>query len=757
VADPSQVRLIPDCKVSVDGKKLDTEKDAALTRVEVDLDVDLFGQCTLVFNDPQQKLINGKDFESGTAVKVEIGFASKLQKVFEGEVVALEPRFRRDSPPSLRVVCQESLHRLALSQMTRAFNDVDDKQIATKIAQEHGLSADAPSGTKEHVLQGNVTDATFLRRLAQKHGNHLRIEGKKLIIGPPPSGANITVGPGDGLRKVKVRIQSNTQVEEITVHGYDPKTKQEFVGKAKGQGVVGEGTQKYGKGKTLSFAGHEHQPADQATAEAMAKGRMRKIAEGHVVATLETIGNPQMVPGATVKLEKMGADIDGSYRVEKALHQFSKHGYYVNLKAVRVAKASPPAAKAAAAPAQTKAAAPAAAAAGGAQTQATPAASSQPAAAASASAPAAAGGGAQAQVPAAAATGGTSQAAQSQAAATPAAAGAPQASLSTDAQSPQAPDKPFNLKWTIQNWAQGMSATLASDQDIGDGKTSQDVTGSVQSDGSGSVAVSPPSSGRFNTGTFNYTLTVTPQTGDPVKSAAIAITIQAQGTTASLTVLAGRQASTSGGTSEIETGAGDPITLHWEVVGAAKAHIAAEMLPAQEAFAKGGAPIEGRTKQDGRLWLDVNVNEPLPATLRMFDSSGVQVAYWDIQLEAESAPREPESSDGALDFAALLKETDGLDLGDKLDSDGNGKGDLVLDHGPGASCHLRLTVEPKDQQQQQQTAEVTVTVASFNVQLKMPDGSLAVANMRCSLEPGLLAGDPGNDTPGGSSGGPAVA
>ncbi|MGZ6142981.1 MAG: phage late control D family protein, partial [Myxococcales bacterium] len=348
---PSAVRLIPDCRVSVDGKKLDTDKDAALTRVEVDLDVDLFGQCVLVFNDPQQKLINGKDFASGVAVKVEIGFSSKLQRVFEGEVVALEPQFRRDLPPSLRVVCQEGLHRLALSQMTRAFNDVDDKEIASKIATEHGLSADAPAGTKEHVLQGNITDAVFLRRLAQKHGNHLRIEGKKLIIGPPPKGAELSIKPGDGLRKVKVRVQTKDQVEEITVHGYDPKTKQEFVGKAKGEGVAGEGTQKYGKGKTLSFAGHEHQPKDQATAEAMAKGRMRKLAEGHVTATLETIGDPGMLPGATLKLEKMGAQIDGSYRVEKALHHFSKHGYFATLKAVRTAKASPPPPPPAAAPA----------------------------------------------------------------------------------------------------------------------------------------------------------------------------------------------------------------------------------------------------------------------------------------------------------------------------------------------------------------------------------------------------------------------
>src|SRR5713226_9214536 len=302
LAHPSAVRLIPDCRVSVDGKKLDVAMDARLTKVEVDLDVDLFGQCVLVFNDPAQALINGKEFQSGTPIKVEIGFGSKLKRVFEGEVVALEPQFRRDMAPSLRVVCQESLHRLALSQMTRAFNDVDDKEIVGKIATEHGLSGEAPAGSKQHVLQGNITDAVFLRRLAQKHGNHLRIEGKKLIIGPPPKGAQLTIGPGDGTRKVKVKIQSQDQVEEITVHGYDPKTKKEFVGKAKGQGVTGEGTKKYGKGKTLSFAGQEHQPADTATAEAMAKGRMRKLSEGHVTATIEAIGDPGMLPGATVKL-----------------------------------------------------------------------------------------------------------------------------------------------------------------------------------------------------------------------------------------------------------------------------------------------------------------------------------------------------------------------------------------------------------------------------------------------------------------------
>jgi len=341
VASADAHRLIPDCKVSVDGKKLALDKDARLTRVDVDLDVDLFSQCSLVFNDPKLTLINGPDFKAGVPVKVEIGFASKMNKVFEGEVVALEPQFRRDLPPALRVVCQESMHRLALETKTRALNQVDDKEIVKKVAQDHGLTAVAPSGSKEHVLQSNVSDAVFLRRIAQKHGNHVRVEGGKLIMGPPPKGAQITVAPGAGLKKLRVRFKAGSQVSEISIHGWDPKTKKEIVGKAKAQGVIGEGSQKHGAG-TLSFAAHEHMPEDVATAQAMAKGRIRKIAEGFVTAQAEMIGNAGVLPGAELTFSKMGEKLDGTYRVEKAHHEFSKHGYFTSFHAVRVAKKKPP-------------------------------------------------------------------------------------------------------------------------------------------------------------------------------------------------------------------------------------------------------------------------------------------------------------------------------------------------------------------------------------------------------------------------------
>lgn len=340
-AHPSEYRLVPDCRISVGGKRLSLDDASALTRAQVDLDVDLFGQCILTFTDPAMRLIDGALFQSGVAVRVELGFRGKLKQVFEGEVVGLEPQFRRDLPPSLRVVCLEKLHRLALSQATRAINGADDRQIAARIGREHGFKAQAPAGTREHLLQSNVSDAVFLRRLARRHGNHLRIEGKTLVIAAPPKGAQAVITPGDGIKKVKLQIDSRTQVSEVSVHGWDPKAKRELVASAKGVGATGEGARKHGGGARLALAGRDPLPPDVATAESMARGRMRTLAEGFVKVQVEMIGSPDAVPGYQFTLDRFGAQVDGSYRVEHARHEFSRHGYMLWLRTARVAKKAP--------------------------------------------------------------------------------------------------------------------------------------------------------------------------------------------------------------------------------------------------------------------------------------------------------------------------------------------------------------------------------------------------------------------------------
>src|SRR5207237_5735131 len=51
-------------------------------------------------------------------------------------------------------------------------------------------------------------------------------------------------------------------------------------------------------------------------------------------------GNADLQPGAVVTFDKMGEKLDGKYRVEKARHDFGKHGYVVSFQAVRISKKS---------------------------------------------------------------------------------------------------------------------------------------------------------------------------------------------------------------------------------------------------------------------------------------------------------------------------------------------------------------------------------------------------------------------------------
>src|SRR5438067_305158 len=226
---------MPNCHAFVDGTRLALDEEARLVSVDVDLDGELFGRCEVSFHDPSLKLIDGRQFQGGAAFQIDLGFGSRLSRIFDGEVVCLEPRFRRDVAPALHVICYERLHRLALSPATRAFNNVDDDEIVKNVARDHGLTGEAPTGSKSHILQSNVTDAVLLRRIAQKD------------------------------------------------------------------------------------------------------------ADGFVTAEMELIGDPRLRPEVQVELQKVGTQIDGIYRVDRARHRFSKHGYLVSLKAVRISTPPPPA------------------------------------------------------------------------------------------------------------------------------------------------------------------------------------------------------------------------------------------------------------------------------------------------------------------------------------------------------------------------------------------------------------------------------
>lgn len=331
-------KLVPDRRLSLDGQVVAPEIQARVSKITVDMSEDLFNQCTILVTDPDMTLINGKELTAGVGVFIELGYVGKLLPVFEGEIVSVEPRFVRDKPPGVVIRALERLHRLALSPNTRSFQEADAAQVVKTIAQENGLSGEAPSGSKGHLLQPNITDFQVLRKIASRTGTRITVDGKKLTLGPPPSLGELELLPDSGLKRLKVKLRSTEQVSKVVVRGWDPRQKKEIVGQATPKGELKDGATEAKPFDRGDYFIEGSLVQDMAEAEAIARATVTRIAERFATAEGEIAGAADLLPGKILSFDKWGEMLDGKYRVVEAQHEFDKRGYRVKFKACRVAK-----------------------------------------------------------------------------------------------------------------------------------------------------------------------------------------------------------------------------------------------------------------------------------------------------------------------------------------------------------------------------------------------------------------------------------
>lgn len=339
MASETLEKLVPDRRLSLDGEIVGADLAGRITRITVDLSDGVFNECRIVFTDPDLKLISGKKLMGGVQVLVELGYVGKLKPVFEGEIVSVEPRFVRDQPPNVVVRCLEQLHRLALAPKTRSFQDFTTTQIVQQVAKEHGLSGEGPAGgSAAHLLQPNISDYQLLNKIAARTGHRIALDGKKLILAPPPSLGDLDVVPGDGVKRLKVALRSTEQVPKVIVRGWDWKQKKAIIGQATPVGEAGDGAE-----AAKPFARGDYfiegvLIGDTSEAEAIAKATIARISERFAVASGEMVGSPELLPGKVLAFDKLGELLDGKYRLTATRHDFDKKGYRVRFEATRVAK-----------------------------------------------------------------------------------------------------------------------------------------------------------------------------------------------------------------------------------------------------------------------------------------------------------------------------------------------------------------------------------------------------------------------------------
>lgn len=338
-----EVRVRPDFKLFLDGGELPTEE-----AVDV-LDVTVCGYvtgaswfCVTMNNwhsDIQDfKYSDGPRIKEGAKLEVTLGYDTRVISLIKGEVTALEPEFSQDEAPTLKVHGYDLLHRFRRGRKTKSYTQLKDSDIASQIASGLGLTAEVEDTevTHEYLLQDNLTDIDFLLERARRIRYELVIEDGALKFRKAANdrGSVVTLEFGFTLRSFYPRLSTASQVSEVLVQGWNPKTKQAITGRAGGGDEVSKmGGQRLGASIAESaFFPTKNVITDkpvfsEGEANQIAKGMFNDMAVEFITGEGTAIGNGDIQAGTVIELKKLGQRFSGLYYVTSAKHTIDSAGY----------------------------------------------------------------------------------------------------------------------------------------------------------------------------------------------------------------------------------------------------------------------------------------------------------------------------------------------------------------------------------------------------------------------------------------------
>jgi phage protein D len=266
--------------------------------------------------------LDGAVLDFGTELEVALGPADEARKAFRGLVSALEVRHADGRPPVVVVYAEDEMMSLRQTRRSRTYRDTSDADIASRIAQDHGLQADvqAQGPTYDVVHQWNQSDLAFLRMRGRLLQAEVWVEEGTLHFATrgARSGTELSLTMGYDLMRCHIRADLAHQRSAVTVSGYDASRRERIEERAGGDvvqaeisgGRTGPDVLERAFGERVSHRVREA-PLTSDEAGRWAEAEMLRRARGFVTATGVTRGSPDMVVGSRLTLNGVGGPFEG--------------------------------------------------------------------------------------------------------------------------------------------------------------------------------------------------------------------------------------------------------------------------------------------------------------------------------------------------------------------------------------------------------------------------------------------------------------
>lgn len=330
----------PNFQILVDGEDVFKKFLIEISSVTVEDTLEGADRFSFSINDPEVSWVDSTLFEPGTEVEIKMGYADKLATLIVGEIISLRPTFPATGTPTLEISGYDLSYQFTRVSKQRSFENSRDSDIVAGIANEakHKLKTqiDQTETVHPHVVQDRQTDFEFIKSLADRNFFEFFVRERTLYFQRPKRDQTeiLTLVYGESLSSFNPELNTAHQVSEVTVRGWNPRTREEIVGRARrGSEEARAGGRKSGGDIVETQYGVvEERILDrpvytQQEADTLARSALNRRSEGLIRGRAECIGIPEIRAGGTIKLEGLGKKFSRRYYIERSTHTISNAGY----------------------------------------------------------------------------------------------------------------------------------------------------------------------------------------------------------------------------------------------------------------------------------------------------------------------------------------------------------------------------------------------------------------------------------------------
>lgn len=299
-------------------------------------------------------------FDIDNRLDLAIGYApDPLEDVFVGDVTGVQVSFPNGGMPTLSLVAHDRLQRLSEGARSRGFGFVPDAIVAAILGAENLLipaidPAVLAASTVKQVLmiifagagglrQAGESDLVLLQRIAAEYDADFWVEGDVLYLSRflKEYEPRLTLTWGESLLDFSPRMSTVGQVAAVAMRftlreipltfvvtvfwDFDRESVGVSIVPGAAAGAPGIG------GPALTIVDRPiRTPVDVAANALIIYHKLREKLNNRLTGSGSAIGDPRIRAGAIIRLEGLGPDFSGDYRVKSATHSLDGGGYKTN-------------------------------------------------------------------------------------------------------------------------------------------------------------------------------------------------------------------------------------------------------------------------------------------------------------------------------------------------------------------------------------------------------------------------------------------